>query len=257
MSPILISSVATTSFSLMIGHDLALEQREQRVARVQVPLTVGQIGTRQQCLRDDQIFLRKQLVPHLHQLGLPDRGQHLLERDVLPVSRDSTAPAVRRRWRQTTRAPPGARRATSRAICRATPSMAGRARRSSPPVSVLVPTLTTRRFFVRSPMFAGLILYRAIIAPHDRFLDPQGDCHVCGSFRLSASCCPPLCPSPPRPARRTANGARTRQSREARNTRRSIKSTGTTSRTCASRGASRPTTSVRAPTTTCSRRRSS
>ncbi len=45
--------------------------------------------------------------------------------------------------------------------------MAGRARRSSPPVSVLVPTLTTRRFLVRSPMFAAS-LYRAIIDHHSR-----------------------------------------------------------------------------------------
>ncbi len=80
--------------------DLALEQREQRVARVQVALAVGQIGARQQRLRDDQIFLRKQLVPHLHQLGLTDRGQHLLERDVLARLRDTDSA-----WRPATIAP--------------------------------------------------------------------------------------------------------------------------------------------------------
>src|SRR5687767_12282645 len=35
------------------------------------------------------------------------------------------------------------------------PIIAGRARRSSPAVSVFVPTLTTSRFFVRSRMFAA------------------------------------------------------------------------------------------------------
>ena len=70
-------------------HDLPLEQREQRVARVQVSLPIGEIGARQQRLGDDEVFLRKQLVPHLHELGLTDRGQHLLERDQrgFPVAR--------------------------------------------------------------------------------------------------------------------------------------------------------------------------
>ena len=66
----------------------------------------------------------------------------------------------------------------------------------------------------------------------------------------------PLCLSPPRPARGTANGAPTPPIPAARNTRRSIKSTRTTPRICGSRGDSAPTTSARAPTTTCSRCRS-
>ena len=81
-------------------NDLALEQRQQRVARVEVALPVGQIRARQQRLRDDEIFLREELVPHLHQLGLPDRGQHLLERNILArcATRDSA-------WRPATIAP--------------------------------------------------------------------------------------------------------------------------------------------------------
>ena len=84
----------------MIGHDLPLEQRQQRVARVEIALAVGQIGARQQRLRDDQVFRREQLVPHLHQPGLPDRGQHLLERNILArFARLDSA------WRPATMAP--------------------------------------------------------------------------------------------------------------------------------------------------------
>ncbi len=69
-------------------HNLPFEQREERVPRVQIALSIGQIGTREQRLGHNQIFFREHLVPHLHQPGLPDGGQHLLERDVLPVARD-------------------------------------------------------------------------------------------------------------------------------------------------------------------------
>ena len=80
-------------------NDLPFEQRQQRVARVEVALAIGQVAARQQRLRDDQIFVREELVPDLHQPGLTDRGQHLLEGNVLPVSRHCSA------WRPATIAP--------------------------------------------------------------------------------------------------------------------------------------------------------
>jgi hypothetical protein len=51
LSPNLISSLTTVSFSLMTGTTRQLQQREQRGARVEVALAVGQVGVRQQHLR--------------------------------------------------------------------------------------------------------------------------------------------------------------------------------------------------------------
>ena len=163
LSPILISSVATTSFSLMIGTTCRSSSARSVFLRVQIALAIGQIGPREQGLGNDQIFFREEVVPHLHQPGLSDRGQHLLERNIFARCARRKGPDGPRRWHPTRRAPPGGRPGRASRSAAPRPSIAGRARRSSPPVSVFVPTLTTRRFFVRSPIFAGLILYRAII----------------------------------------------------------------------------------------------
>ena len=57
LSPNLISSLTTVSFSLMTGMTFSAEQRQQRRARVQVALAVGQVGMRQQHLRAAQAVL--------------------------------------------------------------------------------------------------------------------------------------------------------------------------------------------------------
>ena len=54
LSPKRISSVATVSFSLMIGIDAEREQRAQRRARVEIALAVGEVFVREQDLRGER-----------------------------------------------------------------------------------------------------------------------------------------------------------------------------------------------------------
>ena len=74
LSPNLISSVTTVSFSLMIGMTRKASRVRQRGARIQVALAIGQIGVRQQHLRGMQAVLAEAALVDLHQAHLAHRG---------------------------------------------------------------------------------------------------------------------------------------------------------------------------------------
>jgi hypothetical protein len=61
LSPNLISSLTTVSFSLMTGITLQRQQRQQGGARIEIALAVGQVGMRQQHLRAAHAMFRSWL----------------------------------------------------------------------------------------------------------------------------------------------------------------------------------------------------
>ncbi len=74
LSPNLISSLTTVSFSLITGMTLQRQQRQQRRAGVEVALAVRQVGVRQQHLRAAQAVFAQLRLVHLHQAHLADGG---------------------------------------------------------------------------------------------------------------------------------------------------------------------------------------
>ena len=77
LSPNLISVNDTASFSLMIGHDAAAEQRDERVARVEMALVMFEVVVREQHLRDVQAVRGKKFVVNRHEPRLADGGAGL------------------------------------------------------------------------------------------------------------------------------------------------------------------------------------
>ena len=106
-------------------HHLPLEQRQQRVARVEVPLTVGQIAAGQQRLRDDQCSFEKSSSHICISLAWPTAASTCLNGISLRRFANLEAPAARRRWRPTTTEGHLCPSRTRRAIWRATADIAG------------------------------------------------------------------------------------------------------------------------------------
>ncbi len=77
LSPNLISVNETASFSLMIGHDAAAEQRDERVAGVEMAFVMFEVVVREQHLRDVQTVPREQFRVHGHEPRLADGGAGL------------------------------------------------------------------------------------------------------------------------------------------------------------------------------------
>ena len=73
LSPNLISSLTTVSFSLITGTTPSAEQRQQRRARVQVALAVGEVGVGQQHLGAADAVLAQRRFVDLRQAHLADR----------------------------------------------------------------------------------------------------------------------------------------------------------------------------------------
>ena len=219
----------------MIGTTSPVEQRQQRVARVQIALAIGQVRARQQRLRDDDPFAGKQLIPLLHQLGLAHGGQHLLERDVLAVLRDRAAP------------PPGDDRAGRHerhlmAVAHQPATCRSHTQHLRTRQSVLAPgqrvgadlddqalSFMGSQQVLRPELIIWAISTIIRYASHIRSSTKERG--MSRKLWLSAYCsarrCLCRCADT---APRTANGAPTAASPEARNTRRSIKSTKRTRR---------------------------
>ena len=118
LSPNLISSLTTVSFSLITGITLQRQQRQQGRARIQVALAVGQVGMRQQHLRAAQAVLAQLGLVHLHQTHLADRGGGLQLVQFLRPRCSSPGASCPRRWRRWTPSP-------ARAPARPAPPAAG------------------------------------------------------------------------------------------------------------------------------------
>ena len=124
-------------------HDPVFEQRLHRIPGVEIALAVCDVGPGEQHLPDDQSVDLEQPFPDAHQPALPDRGQHLLRRrrsGAVPDGRACSRPAAIAPDVTTITSRPPACRA---AHCRAISTMPARSSRGPPPVSTLVPSLTT------------------------------------------------------------------------------------------------------------------
>jgi hypothetical protein len=83
LSPIFTPSISSTATVVHCTMGRAqLQQREQRVAGVQVAHSVRQVALGQQRLRDDDALRREEPVIALHQVALAYRRQHLPDRNV-------------------------------------------------------------------------------------------------------------------------------------------------------------------------------
>ena len=156
LSPNLISSVMTVSFSLMIGTTPEREQRGKRRAGVEIALAIGEVVVGKQDLRRLQAVFGEHPLIDLDQAHLADCGRGLQLMDFLRSACPAQAlhPGGNRAGRHQRNRPA---MLPSRAIWRAHSLIAS----LSSPVPLLVtralPTFTTMR---RASRIRGLIVLR-------------------------------------------------------------------------------------------------